>query len=108
MFIGMMKHKGCYTTSKSSVLINRISMTVQEHVRKAMPSMERSVLFHHHFVKEITTPSIQFSLLMDLLLSRSLKAVIKLASGLLFFLPFPYLVAVFSLLYTILLYLWLR
>src|SRR5258706_13681382 len=32
-------------------------------------------------------------------------SVIKLASGLLFFLPFPYLVAVFSLLYTTLLYL---
>src|SRR5258706_6805914 len=31
--------------------------------------------------------------------------VIKLAGGLLFFLPFPYLVAVFSLLYTTLLYL---
>src|SRR5258706_3417921 len=31
--------------------------------------------------------------------------VTKLASGLLFFLPFPYLVAVFSLLYTTLLYL---
>lgn len=63
-----------YTTSKYSVLINQILMTVQEHVRQAMLSVERSVLFHHHFVEEIATLSIQFSLLMDSLLLRSLKA----------------------------------
>ena len=61
-------------TSKFPVLANHISMTIQEHVRKAMLFVERSVLFHHHFVKEIAPLSIQFSLLMDLLLLRLLKA----------------------------------
>src|SRR5258706_9306127 len=35
-----------------------------------------------------------------------MASVIKLAGGLLFFLPFPYLVAVFSLIFTPLLFLW--
>ena len=68
-----MKCKGCYSTSKYSVPTTRISMTIQECVRKAMLSVERSALCHHHFV-EIALLSFQFSLLMDLLLLRLSKA----------------------------------
>lgn len=58
-------------TSKYSILINCISVTIQECVRKAVLSVERSMLFHHHFVKEITIPSIQLRDLLLLILSKA-------------------------------------
>ena len=74
VFSGMMKYKGCCSTSKYSVPTDRISLIVQERVRKAMLSVDRSALFHRHSVEEIITLSIQFPLLMDLLLLTSSKA----------------------------------